>query len=363
MKVLHLASFDHWTGAAAPAFSEVEGLRSVGVDAHYAFAGGGGLERKLGALPFTHAAISREQGPLAIRKATRTLRALVERERFDLVHAHLTHDHWLARLALRPLRGVTLVRTFHSRRPLRRDPVTSWLLTGTTGVAVNNAEFVSDPAVRHFRPLFTPPPVDERILRPGPDARSLYGIPPETPLLGFIGKVDKGRGFEEAIHTYALVRKERSEARLLIIGRGPHRPALEELSAELGVSEGVIWAGYHEDDLAEHLRAPDLMLFTARGSDEGHRAIIESMACGTAVAAFPLEGVKALYGPLAGRLVAPRVEADALAAVCAAFLRGELGISPDDCVAATEPSRYGPTGRRLESWYRSLSPGARPAPG
>lgn len=358
MKVLHLASFDHWTGAAAPAYSEVEGLRTVGVDAHYAFAGGGGLERKLGDLPFTHAAISRDQGPIAIRKATRTLRALIERERFDLVHAHLTHDHWLARLALRPLRGVTLVRTFHSRRPLRRDPVTSWLLSGTAGVAVNNAEFVTDPSVRRFRPLFTPPPVDERILRPGASARPLYGVPPEVPLLGFIGKVDKGRGFEEAIQTYALVRREHPEARLLIIGRGPHRPSLEQLSAEIGVSDGVIWAGYHEDDLAEHLRAPDLMLFTARGSDEGHRAIIESMACGTPVAAFPLEGVKPLYGSLADRLVAARPETEALAGVCSSFLRGDLGISREDCVAATEPSRYGPTGRRLESWYRSLSPGA-----
>jgi len=35
MKVLHLASGNRWTGAAAPAFAETEALRQAGVDAHY----------------------------------------------------------------------------------------------------------------------------------------------------------------------------------------------------------------------------------------------------------------------------------------------------------------------------------------
>jgi hypothetical protein len=55
----------------------------------------------------------------------------------------------------------------------------------------------------------------------------------------------------------------------------------------------VIWAGYHEDDLAEHYRASDLLLFTARGSDEGHRAVLEAMACGIPVATYPIEGIDA----------------------------------------------------------------------
>src|SRR6185369_2565161 len=37
MKVLHLAAGNRWTGAAAPAFAEVEALRMAGADAHYAY--------------------------------------------------------------------------------------------------------------------------------------------------------------------------------------------------------------------------------------------------------------------------------------------------------------------------------------
>src|SRR5689334_16219135 len=85
----------------------------------------------------------------------------------------------------------------------------------------------------------------------------------------------------------------------LPICHGPHRPTLEQLAASLGVTEAVIWAGYHEDDLAEHYRAADVLLFTAAGSDEGHRAVIEAMGCGVIPVTYPLPGLDAILGPLA----------------------------------------------------------------
>jgi glycosyltransferase involved in cell wall biosynthesis len=354
MKILHLASFNRWTGAAAPAFSEVEALRRAGIDAHYGYVGGSTLERKLGALPFTHAVLGREQAPWSVMRSVRRLRRLVGDGGFDIVHAHLAHDHWLARAALRPLRGVALVRTFHARRTLRTDPLARWLVGGTDAVCVNNAALTGHPLVAARSPLFTPPPVDETVLRPGPDARALYGIPADAPLLGFIGKITRGRGFEEAIEVLALVRKGGRDARLLIVGRGPHRPFLESLAAGLGVASAVIWAGYHEDDLAEHLRTPDLMLFTARGSDEGHRAILESMACGTPVAAYPIYGVREILGATADRLLAREESPAALAGVCERFFDGGGRVRPEEAVAATEPSRYGPTAKRLLGLYERL---------
>jgi glycosyltransferase involved in cell wall biosynthesis len=88
----------------------------------------------------------------------------------------------------------------------------------------------------------------------------------------------------------------------MIIGHGEHRPALEALARELNID--VIWAGYHENDLAQHYRAADILLFTARGSDEGHRAVLEAMACGVAPVTFPIEGIPALLGDLGPRLIA-----------------------------------------------------------
>lgn len=354
MKILHLASFGRWTGAAAPAFSEVEALREAGHDAHYAYVGGEGLERRIGAQPFAHAILPRSQSPVSTLRAAAKLRRFIIEERVSIVHAHLTHDHWLGRLATRGLQGARLVRTFHSKRTLRRDPITRWLLAGTAGVCVVNATFVSHPAVAARSPLLTPPPVDERVFQPGPDARALYGIEPGVPLLGVIGKIDRERGFEAALDTFSLLLRESPRSRLLIIGRGPLRPTLEARCARLGLAHAVVWAGYHEADLAEHLRAPDGMVFTALGSEEGHRAILEAMACGTPVASYPIYGVESLYGDLAGSLVAPASTPEALAGICARILEGTIGVTPRECVEATSPSRYAAVSARLERFYNSL---------
>jgi glycosyltransferase involved in cell wall biosynthesis len=63
------------------------------------------------------------------------------------------------------------------------------------------------------------------------------------------------------------------------------------------------------------------LLFTARGSDEGHRAILEAMACGVPPATFPLEGVHALLGPLSSACVAPAATPEVLAATALALLQ------------------------------------------
>jgi glycosyltransferase involved in cell wall biosynthesis len=329
--VLHLAAGNRWTGAAAPAFAEVEALRGAGIDAHYAYVGGYKLEEKIGHLDFAHPLIEKAQNPLSFQRTVRALRRFVKEHGIELVHAHLTYDHWLARFA-----GVRIARTFHSRRVLRGDPFTRSLIAKTDVLCVINDTF----AIRNA--IFTPPPVDHRQFHPdGPNVRAQYGIAPATPLLVAIGKLTADRGFEQVLRTAALI-----DAQLMIIGHGPHRPALEALASELGITSRVTWAGYHEDDLAEHYRAADALLFTERGSDEGHRAILEAMACAVPAASYPIDGVAALTGP---EQIASAPTPDALAAI----VRQTLG-RPELRSSVAERSQefgYARAAKRLISVY------------
>lgn len=312
MKILHLAAGNRWTGAAAPAFAEVEALRAAGVEAHYAYVGGYKLEAKIGHLEYAHAIIEKAQNPASFVRSVRAIRRLIRERGIDIVHAHLTYDHWLARMS-----GARVARTFHSRRVLRRDPFTQSLIRNTAHL------FVINEAFRDVMPraVFTPPPLDLAQFSPsGPDARAQYGFTPGMKVVTVIGKLSRHRGFEEALHTFAALRTRASNTRMMIIGHGEHRAALEQLSRDLGIAGEVTWAGYHEDDLAEHYRASDLLLFTERGSDEGHRAVLEAMACGVPVAAYPIEGVAALIGADA---VAAARDAEALAALAASMLQRE----------------------------------------
>jgi glycosyltransferase involved in cell wall biosynthesis len=349
MKVLHLAAGNRWTGAAAPAFAETEALRQAGVDAHYAYVGGYKLQAKIGHYDFAHPLIAKAQNPVSFTQTVTAIARLIDHHRFEVVHAHLSYDHWLAFFAARG-RRTAIVRTFHSRRVLRGDPFTRRLIARTARICVVNESFMDAPPIRSRMAVFTPPPVLERQFTPdGPDVRGRYGLGPEVLLLLAIGKLSRGRGFEEVLRTFALVRREIANARLMIVGHGEHRPALEALARDLAID--VIWPGYHEDDLAEHYRAADILLFTARGSDEGHRAVLEAMACGVVPVTFPLEGMTALLGDLAQQLVAVAGTADAAASRVIAASRDDIADLRRRAYAQSERFGYSRAAARLIGVY------------
>src|SRR4051812_39546676 len=141
LKVLHLAAGNRWTGAAAPAFAEVEALRAAGVDAHYAYVGGYKLQAKIGHHDFAHPIIEKAQNPMSFVRSINAVDRLLHQHGFDVVHAHLTYDHWLAHLAARDHPGVRVARTYHARRVLRNDPLSRSLLAATQHRFVINHAF------------------------------------------------------------------------------------------------------------------------------------------------------------------------------------------------------------------------------
>lgn len=326
MKILHLAAGNRWTGAAAPAFAEVEALRAAGIDAHYAYVGGYKLQTKLARHTFAHPIIEKAQNPVSFLRTVRALDRIILEHGFDFLHTHLTYDHLIGRFIVRGRPRLHLARTFHSHRTLRNEPFTRMLVARTDAIFVTNNELAKAPLLRDREVTFTPPPLDtDQFSLEGANVRAQYGIDASTPLLIAIGKVSKNRGFEEVIATFERIRRKLQNAKLLLIGHGEHRPALEQLIATLHLTEHVIWAGYHEDDLAEHYRAADVLLFTAAGSDEGHRAVAEAMGCGVAPATYPIDGMRGVLGELSPRHIAREATPDSLADTALLLLgaRGE----------------------------------------
>lgn len=272
-----------------------------------------------------------------------------------MIHTHLTNDHILAVLAAP--RATRIVRTFHSRRVMRNDPGTRLLVARSAGICVVNASMLDSPLVQQRPHLVTPPPLDTRQFHPnGADARADLGVAPDAPLIGFIGKVAPDRGFETAIHTLAAVRMRRPQTRLMIIGKGPHRESLERLAAELDVADAVSWAGYRDRDLASFYRAADVMLFTAPGSDHGHRAILEELGCGIPVVSCPLPGVDSLLGPLAPVLMSEDCSAESVAARTLQVLDSGKASLRDRAVARAREFDYAASARRLLAFYESIRP-------
>jgi glycosyltransferase involved in cell wall biosynthesis len=273
VRILHVVAGEKWTGVAAVVHDWTRALAENGVEAQFAFVADSPLASRILSWGGARPLLTRRHGPLGVLRDARTLSRAIRREGFDLLHAHLTHDHWLSAFASRGA-GARLVRTIHHRRHVRRDLLSRALASRTDAFAFANREIAG--AFGAPGPIL-PPVVDSRVFSPGEKPSLLPGIgplPAGALVLGTVAKIAAGRGHAEAIEAAAPL----TEAVLLHVGKGELRPALEAAAAASGVAGRNFWAGYQDESLPLFYRAMDVFLFTASGSQQGQRAILEAMA-------------------------------------------------------------------------------------
>jgi glycosyltransferase involved in cell wall biosynthesis len=304
VRILNLVAGEKWTGAAAVVYDQTAALVASGIEAQFGFVRDSPLSRRLLPLGWARPLLSRPRGPLDYVRDVRSLRETLRRESFDVVHCHLSHDHLLAAAAVRGT-GVVLARTFHHVEHVRRDFVSRGLARRTAGFAFANRAIAAKSG--RSGPVLSPV-VDPRRFQPG--ARPLerlerLGVPAGAFVVGTVGKMAVGRGHRESIAAAAALP---SPAVLLHVGKGELRAELEAQAAELGAGARNFWAGYEEDGLPELYRAMDVLLFTASGSEQGQRAILEAMASGVPVVALDLPGVSDLLTTEGEGLVVRRTE-------------------------------------------------------
>ena len=120
--------------------------------------------------------------------------------------------------------------------------------------------------------------------RPDPEAgrrqRAAWGIPPEVPLVGIVGRLSPVKDHETFLRVAARVAQARPTARFVVVGDGPadRKAALQSLAASLLPPERVVWAG-HCADTPTAFNALSLLLLTS--TQEGFPNVLgEAMACG-----------------------------------------------------------------------------------
>jgi glycosyltransferase involved in cell wall biosynthesis len=95
-----------------------------------------------------------------------------------------------------------------------------------------------------------------------------------------VGRLTRQKDFLTLVRAFAQLRQER-RARLIILGEGEDRPALERLVAELGVQEDVALPGFRDNAPAYMAQSA---LFVLSSAWEGlPTVLIEALAVGTAV--------------------------------------------------------------------------------
>lgn len=140
-----------------------------------------------------------------------------------------------------------------------------------------------------------------------------------------VGNLVELKGHDLVIAALAYLRQTHGDVRLAIVGRGPERPQLERLAANLGLAESVVFVGaVPQPDLVDWYSAADALVLAS--SREGMpNVLLECMACGTPVAATAVGGVpEVLKGAPGCDLVKIR-SAEGIAAAVAKILTNPIG--------------------------------------
>lgn len=252
---------------------------------------------------------------LAFRKVAAILRA----ERIDVIHTHNTGPFFHGALGA-ALAGVrTHVHTDHARPfPDRlRWMIAENLLSHLAWKVVGVSEHTTDNLARFERisrrKLVTiPNGIELQPARRGrEEMRRLLGIPSDAPVIGTAGRVIEQKGLEFLVKAAAMLRPRYPDLRVLVVGDGPEREELEELSRAAGVSDRVHFLGIRMD-IPDLLGTFDIYALPSRW--EGlPMAVLEAMAAGLPVVASEVGGVPTAIRDGEEGLLVPAEDTAALA--------------------------------------------------
>lgn len=145
----------------------------------------------------------------------------------------------------------------------------------------------------------SPMGIDTRTFNPDrsdTSIRSEYGI--TGPFLLFVGRLVEKKGLEYLIRAMHKVLASHPTSKLLVIGDGPFKKQLEELTGELQLQKAIIFAGSKShEQLPVYFATADIFIgpsiVAESGDSEGFGLVFaEAMSCGAPVIATDLPAVR-----------------------------------------------------------------------
>lgn len=234
--------------------------------------------------------------------AYRQLKALMQRERFDLVDCHTPMGGVLARLAAKATKTAPVLYTAHGFHfykgcPLQNrliyETIERWLARYTDGlITINEEDYQAAKTFRLRGEAYKIPGV-------GIDVKGIHdlkvdriqkrrelGVPEDAFVMLSVGDLNANKNHSTAIKAFA--KADIPNSCYLICGEGELRNELSSLSEKLGVSQHVHLLGFR-NDVREILKASDLFVFPS--FREGLSvALLEAVSAGVTCIASNIRG-------------------------------------------------------------------------
>jgi glycosyltransferase involved in cell wall biosynthesis len=171
----------------------------------------------------------------------------------DLLHAHKFGSNVWGALLARSTRVPLVVRepTFSGVRTITRTlgyrlwigPVARRIICPTPVVA-DSLEHDGIPRGR-LRIIPNGVLLDASLPREG--ARAELGLEADGEVVGIVARLRPEKAHQVLFRAVSRLRVEHRDLRLVVVGDGPCRPALETAAQDLGIADRVVWAGERRD--------------------------------------------------------------------------------------------------------------------
>jgi phosphatidylinositol alpha-mannosyltransferase len=264
----------------------------------------------------------------------RRVRAVLQHERFDIVHLHEPLVPGLPLTVLRFSRAVN-VGTFHTfaNSSLTSTPYLAYAsmqpflrpffrrLSGRIAVSTAARQFIS----RYF-------PADYRLIPNGIDPERFNPRVPPLPWLMdgkhnilFVGRFEKRKGAKFLLRAIPYIRERHPDTRFIFVGDGSLRRGFQRFVERHGWRD-VFFTGYVSDqELPRYFASASVFCSPATGGESQGVILLEAMASGTPVVASNIEGYSTVVNSGVNGFLTPARASEALgAAVCRLLEHPEL---------------------------------------
>ena len=257
------------------------------------------------------------------------MRAILQRERFDIIHLH---EPLASPLGLHVLRaghtaGATMIGTFHAwaRHSLASAP--EWAYASAAPFLKPyfrrlDGRVAVSPAAREFVSRFFPG--EYRIIPNGVDT-TLFS-PQTLPLpeyadgklnIVYMGRIEKRKGVKYLLRAIPLIREHFPNTRFLIGGEGPLRVGFERLVAQAGWPDVVFLGRVAPEQKPGLYASADVFCAPSTGGESQGIVLLEALATARAVVASDIPGFRSVIQNQRNGLLAPPASSEELAwAIC-----------------------------------------------
>jgi len=211
-----------------------------------------------------------------------------------------------------------------------------------------------------------PPGVDLELFGPGSpkEARGRLDLAVDCPVVVTVRRLDARMGLDVLLDAWTSVRAAVPESRLVIVGDGEERQALETIAARRGFDEDVTFLGrVDESTLVDCYRAADVTVVPTISLEGFGLVVLESLACGTPVVVTDAGGLAETVIGLEPATVVPAGDAPALASGLLKCLTDPTANpSPDCCRAHAEAHGWDDVARHhVRIYAEAVTPPAPPS--